>query len=276
MAPASIDPVQARALKRAAWAHYRAHGRHDLPWRTTTDPYRILVSEVMLQQTQVPRVRVAYPAFIARFPTVRALARAPLREVLVAWQGLGYNRRAKGLHDAARTILTSHAGRVPRTEAGLRALPGVGPYTAAAVCAFAYDMPVPMLETNIRTVLMHHLFPLRERVEDRELAEAARVVLDTKRPREWHWALMDYGAHLKRSGVRLNARSAAYVKQSPFRGSSREVRGALLSLLAEKREVHTRTLLSHVRASPERVRDALHSLVREGLVRKLGPARWGL
>ena len=140
------------------WEYYKAHGRHDLPWRKTTDPYKILVSELMLQQTQVDRVLLKYKAFLKLFPTARRLAAAPLGDVLRAWQGLGYNRRAKFLHQAAQYVTNELKGRWPKDEAGLLALPGVGPYTARAVLAFAYNEPVVLIETNVRQVFLHHLF----------------------------------------------------------------------------------------------------------------------
>lgn len=145
------------AFRRAVVEHYRGHGR-DLPWRRTRDPYAILVSEVMLQQTQVPRVIPKYEEFLASFPTVLDLARATIAEVLCVWQGLGYNRRALALQKAAQSIVTDHSGLVPDSPALLRALPGIGPATAAAVCVFSYDRPLVFIETNIRAAYIHFFF----------------------------------------------------------------------------------------------------------------------
>lgn len=261
---------QERALIRAVWTYYRAHGRETLPWRRTRSPYRILISEVMLQQTQVTRVVPKYRAFIRAFPTVEALAHAPLRDVLTLWQGLGYNRRAKALHDAARTICTRYHGRIPRTEAGLVALPGIGTYTARAMCAFAYRTPVALIETNIRTVLLHALFGARRSVPDSELIIIAERLLDTKKPREWNWALMDYGAHLKTRGVRNNSVSAHYVKQSRFKGSAREVRGALIRHLTARGHATMRSLTDALPFSSARITTQLNALTRDGLVRRRG------
>lgn len=245
---------------------FRRHGR-DLPWRRTRDPYRILVSEVMLQQTQVERVVPYYKAFLKRFPSARALAEAPLFDVLRAWQGLGYNRRAKHLHEAVREIVHVHGGRFPRTIEGLDALPGVGPYTAAAVGAFAWGLPGICIETNIRTVFMHHFFPLRAHVRDSELEALVVQALDTKHPREWYWALMDYGAHLKREGVQINTRSAHYKKQSRFDGSPRQLRGRILALsLASPKRLTPATLARHLSAPRPAVAMQLSALRREGLV----------
>ncbi len=257
-------------VRRIVWRHYRTHGRHDLPWRQTTDPYKILVSEVMLQQTQVARVVPKYEAFVARFPTVQALAAAPLREVLVLWSGLGYNRRARMLHEAAKWVC-AHGGAFPRTQAALQQLPGVGHYTAGAVCAFAYNQCVPLVETNIRTVCMHHLLPGRDKVPDAEILQLTKVLCPRGRAREWYWALMDYGAHLKEQGVRLNAKSKHYTKQSRFAGSDRQLRGAIVRVLTAHDIMTQKALVQAVQAdtqnaAPERIRAQLERLVAEGMV----------
>jgi A/G-specific adenine glycosylase len=229
----------------------------------------------MLQQTQVERVRSAYQAFIKRFPTVHALAEAPLRDVLVLWQGLGYNRRAKALHDASRAIVASHNGKVPRDEVTLCTLPGIGPYTAGAVCAFAYNTPTVMIETNIRTVLLHELLPYRREVPDSELRDIIVAILDTQHPREWYWALMDYGTYLKKQGVRVNVLSRQYVKQAPFKGSLREVRGAVLKTLSRDGTHTMRTLTQKNPFTREKIERSVASLARDGLIRKKG-TRWEL
>lgn len=212
------------------WEYYRRNGRHDLPWRKTRDPYRILVSEVMLQQTQVERVRPYYRDWLKQFPTAKALAAAPLSDVLKAWQGLGYNRRAKMLHAAGKVIAKEG---FPKTTEGTQALPGVGPYTARAVMAFAYNADGAFLETNIRTAILHHFFPKTEEVHDREILKVVEDVLPKGRAREWYAALMDYGSALKRTGVRLNSKVMGYQKQSTFQGSTRQARGAILRALID-------------------------------------------
>jgi len=222
-----------KRFREKVYAQYEREGRHDLPWRRTRDPYRILVSEIMLQQTQVDRVRPLYERFLARFPNVRTLAEAPLADVLILWQGLGYNRRARMLHEAAKRIVVVHSGKVPKEVAALEALPGVGPYTARAIAAFAYNEDVVFVETNLRTAVMHEFFADREKVSDREILAVLAKAHPSGESRSWYAALMDYGAHLKRSGVRINTRSASYAKQTPFRGSEREARGALLKALAK-------------------------------------------
>jgi A/G-specific adenine glycosylase len=222
----------------------------------------------MLQQTQVSRVIEKYTAFLKQFPTVRSLAAAPLRDVLAAWQGLGYNRRAKMLHTAAQAIVSNHKGRVPHEYVVLKTLPGIGPYTAGAVCAFAYDIPIPIVETNIRTVLFHHLLGTRTEVPDSELLILSGLLLDKKKPREWYYAMMDYGAFLKTKQVRLNTKSKHYTKQSKFEGSDRQVRGAILRILTIENTVRENTIIEKAKAAPARVHAQLAALQKEGLVRR--------
>jgi A/G-specific adenine glycosylase len=189
--------VRDTRFRAAVWDFYTLHGRHTLPWRQTTDPYHIVVSEMMLQQTQVARVIPKYVQFLKLFPTVRRLADAPLGEVLTAWQGLGYNRRAKFLKQTAEIIVYENNGVWPVTFEALRTLPGIGTYTAGAIMNFSYNTLVPLIETNIRTVYLHHFFKHATAVTDDAIMVHVKRTCDTHAPREWHWALMDYGAHLK-------------------------------------------------------------------------------
>ena len=225
MARTSIE-----SFRREVWNYYKKNGRNDLPWRKTTDPYKILVSEVMLQQTQVPRVIEKYKSFLKKFPTVQRLSRVTLAEVLKEWNGLGYNRRAKYLHDTAKMVVGTYGGDMK--EALAHQLPGVGPYTKAAVRTFAFNEPHAMIETNIRTAFIHHFGEDRSSVTDRELLSLIEKAAKEQDPRTWHWALMDYGSYLKRTGIRNNDRSKHYVKQSKFEGSLRRLRGEIL------RELH--------------------------------------
>ena len=245
------------------WVHYKERGRHDLPWRQTHDVYRILVSEVMLQQTQVERAVPFYTHFIKTFPTARKLAQAPLSEVLKLWQGLGYNRRAKMLHEAAKAIVERG---MPKEVSGLESLPGVGPYTARAVAAFAFNQDAVVIETNIRTAVIQHFFPKKEKVSDADIEKVLARVLPKGRAREWYSALMDYGAHLKRSGVSHNARSAGHAKQPRFAGSLREARGALLRELAGGDAPRTRLVNALGGDRSEQLALALEHMRAEGLV----------
>ncbi len=257
-------------LRERVLAEYASHGRHELPWRTTRDPYRILVSEVMLQQTQVERVIPYYHAFLERFPNVTALSGAPLSAVLKAWQGLGYNRRAKMLHEAAKAVVREHGGVFPTTEEALRSLPGVGPYTAGAVAAFAYNTDVLIIETNIRTVVTHHCFSDRDSVSDAEVLEVLKKAHPSGDSRTWYWALMDYGSRLKRSGVRINAKRKGYTKQTSFSGSDRQARGALLRELAKGPSRSLIGILGDDRK--KQVQAQLTALMAEGLIEKRGSA----
>jgi A/G-specific adenine glycosylase len=198
--PKKPTSTQIAAFRRTVLTHFKKEGRHTLPWRATTDPYSITVSEIMLQQTQAGRVVEKYRAFLKRFPTVQSLARAQLPAVLALWSGLGYNRRAKFLHQMAKTIVSELGGKFPRTADGLEALPGIGPYTARAICAFAYNQPVAFIETNIRTVFIHHFFSDTEKIPDATLLPIVEMVIDRKNPRQWYAALMDYGSSLKQQG----------------------------------------------------------------------------
>lgn len=214
----------------------------------------------MLQQTQVSRVVPKFEQFIARFPDEAALANASLAEVLALWQGLGYNRRAKFLWQAAQMVVGEFGGQFPQTAEDLLKLPGVGKNTAGAILAYAYNQPSVFIETNVRTVYLYHLFADKESVTDAEIHAALEATLDREHPREWYWALMDYGTHLKAQGVKTNARSKHYKKQSKLEGSVRQVRGQIVKALTEHEIVAEATLRALVHA------DARFDLATEGLV----------
>jgi A/G-specific adenine glycosylase len=225
------------AFRASVWEHYRAN-RREMPWRDVDDPYAVLVSEVMLQQTQVGRVMERYHEWLEAFPTLEALAAAPLAAVLERWQGLGYNRRAIALKRAAEQSMERFGGRLPRDAVALRSLPGVGPTTGSAVLNYAYRVPAPFIETNVRAVFLHHFFPDTEGVPDRALMPLVEATWDREDPRGWGYALMDYGTFLKRSGANPSRRSRHHTRQSPFEGSKRQSRAKLLrAVLAEPGEV---------------------------------------
>ena len=212
------------------WSFYHAHARL-MAWRETRDPYRILVSEVMLQQTQVNRVKEKYSEFIEAFPTFEALAAAPLSAVLDRWQGLGYNRRAVALHRAAGIVVADWGGILKEDPADLLTLPGIGKATAASIAAFAFNHPTVFIETNIRRVFIHCFYADREGVTDGEILPLVERTLDRANPREWYYALMDYGTFIAANHPNPNRKSAHYTKQSRFEGSDRQVRGRILRLL---------------------------------------------
>lgn len=257
-------PAQSLSFRRAVYAHFQG-GRRDFPWRRTRDPYRILVSEIMLQQTGVSRALPYYLNFIKKFPTLRALAGAPLREVLLVWQGLGYNRRARYLHNLAKEVAARYRGTLPTGERELRSLPGVGPYTGAAILAFAHDRFAVVLDTNIRTVYLHHFFQKKKKVSDKDIRALIEKTADRKNPRRWFSALMDYGAHLKRKGVRTNTQSTHYVPQKKFKGSRRELRGKIIKVLlaGPLREQDISRVCSK---TGEETRGELKRLSKEGFV----------
>jgi len=199
----------------------------DLPWRRTHDPYEIWLSEVMLQQTQVSRVDGRWQRWLERFPTVDALASAEAADVLDEWQGMGYNRRALALLNAAR-IVADGGGVMPVEARDLVALPGIGPATAGGVVAFAYDEPSVYIETNVRSVFLHELFPDEDGVSDRELAPYVADACPERGTRAWYYALLDYGVDLKARTANPSRRSAHYARQSSFAGSRREKRSFVL------------------------------------------------
>ncbi len=256
------------------WNYYDAQGRHDMPWRQpatngTFDPYAIMVSEIMLQQTQVARVTPKFLSFMQQFPDPAHLAAAPLSDVLVAWSGLGYNRRAKFLWQASRTAMQDFGGALPTTVDDLVKLPGIGKNTAGAIAAYAYNQPVTFIETNVRTVFIHHFFKDSAEIADKQLAplleEAMNVVTTdpARSPRTWHWALMDYGSYLKQQEGNASRRSKHYAKQSKFEGSRRQIRGVVLKMLAETPQ--TGDDLRQTIAD-ERLMSVLEDLAREEII----------
>jgi len=245
--------------------YYHEH-RRDFPWRERSDLYEILISEVMLQQTQTGRVVEKYLSFLEAFPTVRDLAGAESGEVLRAWQGLGYNRRAVMLHRLARQVVDENEGTIPATPEELIKLPGIGKATASSICAFACDRPEVFIETNIRTVYIHFFFPGAEDVHDREIMPLVEATLDRSSPRHWYSALMDYGVMLKKVLPNPSRKSRHHTRQSPFKGSDRQVRGRILKLLLAEPGLDEKELVSRLDEPKERVGAILTGLTSEGLV----------
>ena len=264
----SLTKLENQFIK-TVWDFYQTQGRHDLPWRKTKDPYKIVVSELMLQQTQVTRVIPKYKEFLKHFPTVAKLASAPLGDVLKAWQGLGYNRRAKFLWQAAQSVQNEYKGKWPKTFLELKNLPGIGTYTAGAVMNFAYNEPVPLIETNVRTVYIHHFFKDMENVSDKELLPIIERTLDTTNPREWNWALMDYGSYLKSTIGNVSTKSKTYKKQSNFKESNRYVRGAIIRALAKNSYTEANLRRALLEIEPDRIKLQLNLLVEEKLIVKV-------
>lgn len=254
----------------------------DLPWRNTYDPYAILLSEVMLQQTQVSRVMGRWEQWLETFPTIADLASAPLPPVLELWQGMGYNRRALNLKRCAEEVVAMHDGVVPSDKKALLGLPGIGPSTSAGVRVFAFRQPDMYLETNVRAVFIHELFPGRESVADKELVSLVEATCpQDARVRAWYYALLDYGAYLKKTMPNPTRRSKHYTRQSKFEGSHRQKRAYLLRRVIDdalSTEDLARDLAQSERASGrqepsvEEVRAILDELEREGFVMRRGDA----
>jgi A/G-specific adenine glycosylase len=262
-----LTPAQARAFRKKIYDHYEREGR-DLPWRRTRSPYRVLVSEIMLQQTQVERVLLKYKEFLAAFPDFPALARAPLRTLLSVWQGMGYNRRALALKALAQKVMDEHGGKLPSDPDKLIALPGIGKYTAGAVMAFAFNKPVVFMDTNIRRVCIHEFLHDRKNIHDEEIIPLVEQTLDAGNPRTWYNALMDYGAMLKKEHANPNRKSAHYTRQSPFENSNRQVRGGILKALVAESPLSAARIAKRIDMDPERVRKNLVQMEKEGFIKK--------
>ncbi len=263
--------MQKKDFHKIVYDFYREHGRAHLPWRSNPAPYRVLVSEIMLQQTQVDRVIPKFNQWMKQFPTVTALANAQTRDVLAAWQGLGYNSRALRLQRAAQAIVKDYKGKVPQTRAELESLPGIGPYTAGAVLAFAYNQPEAFIETNIRRVFIHHFFGNRGAIADSELLPIILEMLDTKKPAQWYGALMDYGSTLPKQIKRNpNTKSKHYTKQSKFNGSIRQVRGAVLRYLLNNKKATKLSLIKETQRNGNDVEAALIGLEKDGMIVRKG------
>ncbi|MGL1935567.1 MAG: hypothetical protein OCD01_11120 [Fibrobacterales bacterium] len=262
----SLHHNTVRAFRKKVYQFFTEHGRSNLPWRQTEDPYCIMVSEIMLQQTQVDRVVDKYLSFLKKFPTLKKLAAASKADLLSEWQGLGYNRRAQFLQRAAQMVVSELGGVMPKDELGLVALPGVGPATASAICAYAYNLPVSYIETNIRAVFIHHFFINRESVDDKELLPIIEQCLDRENPRQWYSAIMDYGTDLKKRFKNPAKKSRHHVVQSKFKGSDREIRGAILRVLLQKGPLTEVDLVSELPCNDERFESIVVGMISEGFV----------
>jgi A/G-specific adenine glycosylase len=258
-----------QAFQDRIYAYYREHAR-TFPWRETYDPYHILVSEFMLQQTQVQRVLLKYPSFLAAFPTFESLARSGLKEILACWQGLGYNRRALALKSTAEIVVQAYAGELPHDPEELMRLPGIGRSTAGAVLAFAFQIPAAFIETNIRRVFIHCFFSGQGAVSDARIMPLVEATLDRANPRVWYYALMDYGTMLKERFVNPNRQSAHYGRQAPFEGSRRQIRGRIVKAMLDHPRVSLPELAALVGAAPDDLAAIVQTLEHEGFLKRRG------
>jgi A/G-specific adenine glycosylase len=247
------------------YAHYRLHYR-DFPWRRTTNPYNIVVSEIMLQQTQVERVHNKYLEFINVFSDFDSLSKAFQKDVLALWQGLGYNRRALALKRLAEDVVSKHGGALPRDVEALSSLPGIGKTTAGEILAFAFNFPSVFIETNIRRVFIHEFFDGEDDVKDTEILPLVEATVDRENPREWYWALMDYGSMLKKNVENPNRRSAHYTRQTPFEGSDRRIRGLVLKRLLNDKTLSAEILVEETGVGLDHLKRILAGLVGEGFI----------
>ena len=256
-------------FKKTVYQHYEEDGRK-FPWRKKTSPWGIMVSEFMLQQTQVERVIPYWIAWMEKRPDIRDTAQASLKDVLEQWSGLGYNRRAYYLKRSAEMIVRHYNGRVPGLPQNLLPLPGIGPYIAGAIACFAYNHPSVFIETNIRSAVIHFFFPGRYDVKDSEIKPILEESLERKNPRKWYYALMDYGAAVKKITENPGRRSAHYVRQSPFEGSLRQARGKILKTLISTSNCNLEELHLMTKIEIDKLYRVLIILKKEGLITENG------
>lgn len=270
MAQKKLSTEEIQSFQNFIWDFYTANKR-DFAWRNTDNPYYVVVSELMLQQTQTHRVEPKFEQFICEFPDFASLAQASLRDVLSLWQGLGYNRRGKYLAEIAQAVMQKHGGVLPDDTAALITLPGIGPYTAGSICAFAFNKPTVFIETNIRAVYLHSFFAGQDKVPDAELFPLIAQTVDQVNPREWYYALMDYGVMLKKNGKNPNVRSKHHAVQSKFEGSDRQIRGRIIALLTQYPHLGLADLHTQIDGNePERITRILNQLCKDGMITSEG------
>jgi A/G-specific adenine glycosylase len=260
-----MESQQTSFFIKTIWDYY-ARNKRDFAWRKSYNPYNIVVSEIMLQQTQTERVIPKYAQFVGSFNSFEHLACASLKDVLGAWQGLGYNRRALALHTLAQKVITEHKGILPESPDILVTFPGIGKATAASICAFAFNQPTVFIETNIRTVFIHFFFAQRSEVHDKEIFPLVEATVDLLNPREWYYALMDYGVMLKKKIPNPSRKSAHHTQQTKFEGSDRQIRGKILKILTTQSQASFDELCLLIEREPHRIEKALAQLQKEGFI----------
>lgn len=260
-----LSQQEISAFKQLIWDYYAAN-RRNFTWRYTEDPYCVVVSEIMLQQTQTYRVESKFISFVERFPTWHALASASWSEVLFAWQGLGYNSRAKRLHDMAKRVCSEFNSQVPDDPEILKTFSGIGPNTAGSICAFAFNKPILFVETNIRAVFIYHFFPGKDKISDKLLLPLIQATIDHTDPRSWYYALMDYGVYLKQKAHNPARHSAHYTVQSKFEGSDRQIRSMILKTLLVRGPLKQEELIASINREQTRVLRIIDDLCHEKLI----------
>lgn len=264
-----VSAQRIHTFQETVLSYYRTHKRL-LPWRETINPYWVVLSEIMLQQTQVPRVLVKFPEFLEAFPTFQSLADAPLADVLTTWQGMGYNRRGKYLQEIAQKMVHDFGGVVPHDPLILESFPGIGPATARSIVVYTYNIPELFIETNVRRVFIHHFFQDRIEIHDKEILLILKQSLRSSNPREWYYALMDYGTFLAKHVPNPNRKSKHYSKQSKFEGSPRQVRSYSLKVILAMKEATIHDIVERTGFGEARILQALKELMREGMITQSG------
>ncbi len=261
-----LIPSIIELFQKLIYDYYRNH-RRKFPFREKITPYNVLISEIMLQQTQTGRVSEKFIKFIEKFPDFLSLSSASLEEVLIEWKGLGYNRRAIALKKIAETIIKDFNGELPDSLETLKSFPQIGHNTASSILTFAFNKPMAFIETNIRRVYIYFFFPNKSKVNDKDIMTIVKKTIDNNNPREWYYALMDYGVMLKKIHPELNKKSAHYRKQTPFKGSTRQIRGELLKLLIKEGKMEITKIQEQSKINDmKRIKKILDQLKKEGFI----------
>ena len=254
-------------FQKIIYSYFKQYGR-DFPFRKEISPYNVVVSEMMLQQTQTSRVVEKFQQFIQKFPDFQSLANAPLNDVLKVWQGLGYNRRAVALKTISEKVVKEFEGILPADVEILKSFPQIGHNTASSIVAFAFNIPTYFIEVNIRRVYIYFFFPGKTSIDDGNIMPIVRRTLDSSNVRKWYYALMDYGVMLKKTHPELNKRSVHYRKQSKFKGSNREIRGKILKLLIASSSLTETEMLSELEINSIKLKEILNLLITEGFIKQ--------
>jgi len=247
---------------------YYERNRREFPFRKNLNPYRVLVSEIMLQQTQTNRVSEKYIEFINKFPDFQVLSESTLDDVLKIWQGLGYNRRAIALKKISEIVMKEYKGELPDSVEILKSFPQIGHNTASSIVTFAFNQPSIFIETNIRRIYIYFFFPGKDGIKDTQILPFVEQTMDIGNPREWYYALMDYGVMLKKTHPELNKRSAHYKKQKSFKGSNRQIRGKILKFLIEENGLLKSEICSKLKLEANKLDKILNQLMKEGFIKK--------
>lgn len=262
-----VNTQKLQAFTKKIWDFYSANKR-EFAWRSHPSPYHVFVSEIMLQQTQTFRIIDKFELFVTTFPDFQSLANASFVDVLRCWKGLGYNRRAKWIQQAAQIICSEHNGSLPANPAELVKLPGIGPATSCSIATFAYNTPTTFIETNVRAVFLHEFFPEQTAIADKELINLVTATVDKNNPREWYYALMDYGVVLKKEHKNPSRNSKHHVKQSKFIGSDRQIRGQILEALLTLGPCSFGELQEALACEEDRLNKILDGLLLENMLRQ--------